>query len=253
VVLAVVGFLASTAGRAEVGLPTLVGGLGGVVILLWWISQRARVRAETEWMTAWGASHGLRFAGDPGEPPGAAPLLRLGHRRTLERAVVGLVADDPAAMLGHYTYWEQQTDGSGKRRERAYPFTVLVLDRPGTAALLPLLSAQPRGRLGGVFDGLGSALSSSRVVELESVDLHGAFRIVVDDDQADLAVRRVFTPAFMVWLAALGGSDLRFELEHGCLVVAVPEHSFDAERLDWLLGAGTEIARRVAAVAQDRS
>ena len=89
-----------------------------------------------------------------------------------------------------------------------------------------------------MLDGLRSALTSRRVIELESVRLDGAFRIAVADEQSDLSVRRVFTPAFMVWLEDLAGRDLRFELEAGTLVVAIPERCFDAERLDWLLGAG---------------
>ena len=66
-------------------------------------------------------------------------------------------------------------------------------------------------------------------------------------------MRRLFTPAFIVWLEELAGRDLRFELEAGTLLVAVPERWFDVERLDWLLGAATGIATRVAAVPLEGS
>jgi hypothetical protein len=203
-------------------------------------------------MSAWGARHGLELVGDPGEPPGATPLLREGDRRELANAVAGPIAGDPRGMVCHYTYWEEQRNSNGQKSERSTEHTLLILDLPASAGVLRFLTCAPRGFTGGLFDRISSALTRSRVVELESVELHGAFRICVADGQDDMAVRRLFTPAFMVWLAGLDGSELRFELEDGCLVAAIPDHCFDADRLDWLLAAGSEIARRIAAVPLER-
>jgi hypothetical protein len=184
----------------------------------------------------------------PKTPPKATPLLRESGRRRVANAVRGPIAGDPAGVVCHYT----RRVSNGKS-STDYPHTVVLLQLPATAAVLPVLSAYPRDLTGGLLDGVRGALSSRRVVELESVRLDGAFRIAVHDRQSDLSVRRVFTPAFMVWLEELEGRDLRFELEAGTLVVAVPERWFDAERLDWLLGAASGIATQVAAVPLEGS
>jgi hypothetical protein len=251
-VLALAGLVALAAGAGGLGGPALIAALGLAVIALWLGWHFAGAAADHDWMSAWGARHGLGLVADPGDPPGATPLLRAGDRRELANAVVGPVAGDPRGMVCHYTYWEKQRNSNGQTSETSTEHTLLVLDLPASAGVLRFLTATPRGFTGGLFDRISSALTSSRVVELESVELHGAFRICVDDGQDDLPVRRLFTPAFMVWLTGLDGSDLRFELEDGCLVVAIPDHCFDADRLDWLLAAGSEIARRVAAVPLER-
>ena len=236
------------AGDVARGAGLLASALGCGVLLVWLARSYAEARARHEWMARWGEPHGLRLVGDPGEPPGSTALLRQHDRRILLDAVVGPIAGDDAGMLCHYTSTEE-SDKSSQDHE----YTLCVLSLPATAAALPLLTAQPRGITGGLFDRISGALSRSRVVEHESVGAHRAFRIAVDDRQDELVLRRVLTPSFLVWLEGQAGSDLRFELEQGALVVALPGHSFEADRLDWLLGAGTEIARRLAVVPQHSS
>ncbi len=245
---AVGGLLLLAFGAGFAGILVLVLALGTGGLLGWGAWQKARQRAEREWMDVWGARHGLGSYAMPKTPPKATPLLRESGRRWVANAVRGPIAADPSGVVCHYT----RRVSNGKS-STDFPHTIVMLQLPATAAVLPVLSAYPRDVTGGLLDGLRGALTSRRVIELESVRLDGAFRIAVDDRQSDLSVRRLFTPAFMVWLEELEGRDLRFELEAGTLVVAIPERSFDAERLDWLLGAASRIATQVAAVPPEGS
>lgn len=240
---AVGGLLLLAFGAGAAGVLVLVVSLGTGGLVAWAAWQKARQRAQRAWMDHWGARHDLASYAMPKTPPKATPLLRESGRLWVANAVRGPIADDPTGVVCHYT----RRVSNGKS-STDYPFTIVLLQLPGTAAVLPTLSAYPRDLTGGMLDGLRSALTSRRVIELESVRLDGAFRIAVADEQSDLSVRRLFTPAFMVWLEELAGRDLRFELEAGTLVVAIPERCFDAERLDWLLGAATGIATQVSAV-----
>ena len=242
------GLVLLAAGAGYAGVLLLVLSLGTGVLLAWGAWQRSRQRAEREWMDRWGASRGLASYAMPRTPPKATPLLRENGRRWVANAVRGPIAGDPAGVVCHYT----RRVSNGKS-SADYPFTIVMLRLPTTAPVLPVLSAYPRDVTGGVLDGVRGALGGSRVIELESVRLDDAFRIAVDDAQSDLTVRRLFTPAFIVWLEELAGRGLRFELEAGTLVVAVPERWFDVERLDWLLGTATGIATRVAAVPLEGS
>ncbi len=242
------GLVLLAAGAGYAGVLVLVLSLGTGGLLAWGAWQRARQRAEREWMDGWGARHGLASYAMPKTPPKATPMLRESGRRWVANAVRGPIAGDPTGVVCHYT----RRVSNGKA-STDYPFTIVMLRLPTTAPVLPALSAYPRDVTGGMLDGARSALTSSRVIELESVRLDETFRIAVDDAQSDLTVRRLFTPAFIVWLEELAGRDLRFELEAGTLLVAVPERWFDVERLDWLLGAATGIATRVAAVPLEGS
>ena len=245
--LTAIGVVLFASGEAS-GIAIVVLGVGGWLLLLWWAWHVADSAAKAEWLQLWGASHELAPVERPGTGGELTALLRGGHRRKVLRAVEGRLDDHRPAAIWHYTYWVR-----ANRQELPHPFTLCVVDLPDTRSALPVLHATPRGASGGLFDGVSSALTARRVVDLESVRLDDTFRLAVDDRQDDLVLRRVMTPAFMVWLEDLAGTDLRFELEHGSLVVALPDHSFDRERLDWLLGAGTEIARRIAAVPHESS
>ena len=112
---------------------------------------------------------------------------------------------------------------------------------------IPRLSLHPRSfgdnRL---FDRIDSAITSDRVVELESSELQREYKLEVRDSASDEAVRLLFEPTFIVWCVEQSADDMMLEVEKGTLVVAIPGHSYDAAELDGLVEKATTIAARFA-------
>ena len=80
---------------------------------------------------------------------------------------------------------------------------------------------------------------------MESEALEKRFEILVGERQDEVWTRRLFTPAFVVWLAESTPKKLSVELVDGTLVAYVPGHKEDAKDLDALAAAAGEIARRL--------
>ena len=97
-----------------------------------------------------------------------------------------------------------------------------------------------------LFDSIDSALTSDRVVQLESAELEREYKLEVHDSAPDLAVRLLFEPAFMVWCLDQAADQMLIEIENGTLVVAIPDHSYDETQLDALVERAATIATRVA-------
>ena len=115
---------------------------------------------------------------------------------------------------------------------------------------IPRLSLHPRtfgdNRL---FDRIDSTVTADRVVELESSELEHEYKLQVADSTSDLAVRLLFEPAFIVWCLDQAADEMLLEIENETLVVAIPEHSYDAAQLDALVEKATTIAARLADAA----
>jgi len=224
-----------------VALVVAAGGLIGTLLL-------ATSRAKSAFLVAWASARGWSVD-DTNWVERATPLLRDGDRRESDDHVTGQLASGNLATLCHYTYEIRQTsttsNGGTTTHWEEHPFTVVETNvaAPG----IPALSLRPRGfgdnRL---FDRIGSAFTSRRVVELESSELQHEYKLEVADDASDIAVRRLFEPSFIVWCVEQAGYDLLFEIENDVLVVAIPGHSYDAAELDGLVENAATIAVRVA-------
>jgi hypothetical protein len=207
-------------------------------------------RAKSAFLEAWATARGWS-AGSADWVEEATPLLRDGDRRDSEHHIAGPLPGGEPAVLCHYTYEVRRTstssNGATSTSWEDYPFTVVEtrVSAPG----LPVLSLHPRSfgdnRL---FDRIDSAVTRNRVAALESAELEHAYKLEVADEVSDLAVRRVFEPSFIVWCIDQAPDEMLFELENDVLVVAIPDHSYDAAELDNLVEKASTIAAALAGV-----
>jgi hypothetical protein len=215
-----------------------------VVLIIIWV--RASGSAEDDFLTAWGRSHDLAFVESP-EVGEGTPLLRQGDKREAENGLVGLLDGHPLTLC-HYTYTvvTHSTDSNGNqtRHESDHPFTVARID--GITGPISRMTFHPRSIIDrGWFDRADSALSSDRVVELESMEMHKKYKLEVRDAVSDVDVRQLFEPSFIVWCT--DQKDVFFELEDGELVVAVKHHLAEQAPLDALLDRSRVVLARLAA------
>ena len=92
--------------------------------------------------------------------------------------------------------------------DEAKPIGRLVLSRREVHDLPALASLRDRA-------------TSLRHVELESAELHDVYELEVADRADDVAVRKVFSPAFVVYLVERAGEPLFIELRKRTLTVAL--------------------------------
>jgi len=205
-------------------------------------------RARAAFLVAWAKARGWS-ASDSNWIDEATPLLRDGDRRESDGHVSGRLAGGNPASLCHYTYEVRQTsttsNGGTSTHWEEHPFT--VVETTVDASGIPSLSLHPRSfgdnRL---FDRIDSAVTGDRVVDLESSELQHEYKLEVADEASDVAVRRFFEPSFIVWCLDHASDELLFEIENDVLVVAIPEHSYDAAELDGLVEKASTIASRLA-------
>jgi hypothetical protein len=211
----------------------------------------ADIRAKSAFVLAWAQSRGWDEDTDLWQEE-TTPLLRDGDRRKSTDHVCGPLTNGGLAALCHYTYEVEQhsggSNGQGTTTWDEHEFTVVQTDVDATG--IDRLSLHPRSfgdnRL---FDRIDSTLTSNRVMELESSELEHEYKLEVADSASDAAVRLVFEPAFMVWCLDQAADQLLVEIEGGVLVVAIPDHSYDADQLDALVEQATTIATRFADAA----
>ena len=206
-------------------------------------------------MDSWppGARHATSPSSRSRSSGAATALLRDGDKREASNGLSGRIGERDA-LICHYTCTDVSTDSNGHRHETDHRYTLARIDLP--SAGLSRLGLRPRD-LGSarVFDGVRGTFTRERVIELESSELHDAFRLLAGKDVDDAAVRRVFEPSFIVWcLEQRDPFRPFFELEGGTLVVAFDEHWREEAALDLLvahvhtvtryLGAGTTATSR---------
>ena len=215
-------------------------GAGGIMLLA---DRAARQQAEDEAYAAWVEARGW-------EPVRNLPaalvtsLLRCGDARRLEDGYVGLL-DGRTAAVGHFV-WEtvtQEVDDYGNVHETRVPHDHTVLETLTGLQSMTRLSLTPRHHgQGRLTDGLASALTSDRSLELESAEFCDAYRLFVADEESELVVRRVFTPALIVQLVELAGARITIEFETGALVCSVHGRAAGKELLDAMEAASVAVA-----------
>ena len=205
-------------------------------------------RAKSAFLQAWAQSRG--WAEDTGTwLDEATPLLRDGDRRESKDHVSGLLGGDSRAALCHYTYEvrNEHVDSKGNTTTSWESHEFTVVETSVIAGGLSRLTLHPRSfgdnRL---FDRIDSKLTSDRVVELESSELEHEYKLEVADAASDAAVRLLFEPSFIVWCVDQAADQMLLEIENETLVVAIPDHSYDAAQLDGLVEKATTIAARLA-------
>ena len=157
------------------------------------------------------------------------------------------------ALPLHLRGGAETTDSEGNTTTswEAHPFT--VVETGGNAPGIPCLTLHPRSfgdnRL---LDRIDSALTSDRTVELESSELEREFKLEVPDLAADMAVRLLFEPAFIVSCLDQGTGKL-LEIENDTVVAAIPGHSYDTAELDGLVDWARTVTARLADVRESTS
>jgi hypothetical protein len=204
-------------------------------------------RAKSAFLQAWARSRGWTTDTDMWLDE-ATPLLRSGDRHKSNDHVCGPLTSGSQAALCHYTYEvrHENVDSRGNTTTHWETHEFTVIETGVTALGIPRLSLHPRSfgdnRL---FDRIDSALTSGRVVQLESSDLEREYKLEVADSASDVAVRLLFEPAFIVWCLDQAADRMLLEIENEALVVAIPDHSYDAAQLDGLVEKATTIATRL--------
>jgi hypothetical protein len=215
-------------------------GAGAVGILAWQaIGRLAQEQEYADWMArrGWQPARNLPAAL-------VTSLLRAGDTRRLEDGFEGEI-EGRRAGIGHFIWEtvERSVDEYGNVHETRIPHTDTVLETLTGLQSMTRLTLTPRhlgqGRL---TDGLASALTTDRSVELESAEFCSAYRLFVADEESELVVRRVFTPALIVQLVALAGARMTIEFETGALVCSVHGRVGTTELLDAMEAASVAVA-----------
>jgi hypothetical protein len=186
----------------------------------------------------------------------ATPLVRSGDERRLDRGYALTVAGCPAA-IGHLACIPveriRQEDSDEVERVRLPPAHYTVLEVVTGLSDVIRFTLIPRSGWGGKLDGVMSAMTVDRTVNLESAELRDGYRLMVADDDSELAVRKLFTPKLISDLLEHLPADGRVEFETGALVVAVPGHRYDEQTCDALIAAGTSLTAGLTAPAAGSS
>jgi hypothetical protein len=219
-------------------LLALLVGLG----VVFWIADRNAAKAFWE---VYARVRGFELTEARTRLPEATPLLRAGMTSYATRTLDGQIVPGIFGTLSLYTY-EEETVGLNGQVETAYhEFTLALAEVPECAPYIPELYAearrgpQPLAKFGDAFR------RGKRRVRLESEALDRRFELLVGDGQDEVWTRRLFSPAFVVWLAEESPRKLSFELVDGTLVAYLPGHREDAKGLDALAAAAGAVARRL--------
>jgi hypothetical protein len=232
------------AGAASHQLVIMLAGPAVVVLLILVIAYAmADDQAEDEFFERFAAAHGLMHASKYSLPT-FTPLLAGGDRRHCEHWMMG-----DGRALGWFTYEVRHDNGDKADTWEPHGFTIAT-DDLGELDMALFQGIYLRRRRG-VFDKLDTDsnwLHKSRLekVELESTAFCDRYELWREADQDEIIVRQLFAPTFVVWLAE-HPLHPGFEVRAGVLVVFIPDHCGEAGRLEFLLMARAEIAKRIRA------
>jgi len=231
----ILGLLINISTAWVLPLLALLVGLG----VVFWIADR---NAAREFWEIYARTRGYELGGRT-RLPESTPLLTEGSDRYATRTLDGQLAPGFFGTIALFTY-EEETIGLNGRRETSYhEFTLAAAEVPECAPYIRELYVLAR-RGPRLLSKLGDAFRRGRRrVSLESEELDKRFEIFVGEGQDEVWTRRLFSPAFVVWLAESAPRELTIELVDGTLVVYVPGSVEDAKGLDGMGAVAVAIAR----------
>jgi hypothetical protein len=241
---AIAAAIAFTIGASQHNVLVMVGGPAAVALVVLVISYaRADSQAEDEFFETFAHARGLWHASKYSVPE-LTPLLGGGDRRHCEHWMTGDVRS-----LGWFTFEIRHENGDKPDTWEPQKFTVAVEDL-GELGMARFQGIYLRRRRG-VFDRLDTDSNWLRKhhlkkVELESTAFCERYELWAEEDQDGIVVRQLFAPSFVVWLAE-HPLQPGFEVRAGTLVVFIPGHCGEAGKLEFLLMAEAEIAKRIRA------
>jgi hypothetical protein len=231
-------------------LPVIAAVVAVVVLLYQWT--RSEGEAADDFFRAFAPTAGLEYVVSGTLPP-ITPLLSAGEvqlcKHVMEGPLFGALGG-PACTLAHYEFQVSHADGENGARKVPHDFTVCALEVPGALPVFHgvYLRRRPQIRIPGLWDDW-LARAHAHEVDLESADFEALYELRAARDQDQGALYELFSPSFILWLA---GHPLRpgFECKAGTLVVFIPGHEGDADRLTLFHEASREVARRVSAAVE---
>ena len=222
-------------------------------------SHRVRIR-EARALAAWSGRHGLGFRMAYGKDPSYRLLRRkdVAAENIAEGAIVGA----RTGAVAHIAI--------SRRRYRLLAVVPLMnwlafagddlwtvvqvkLGKRDLRHLERLLLRRTGVRDAALVGALLDAATPLRHVELESVELHDTYALEVADGADDIAVRRLFEPAFIVELIDRSDWPLVIDVEDGMLTVALQGRILDEALLDDLLGVARRLATRLVPAIRDEA
>jgi hypothetical protein len=233
---------AFTIGAASHKTAVMVGGPIAVVLLVvvlcWFVADS---QAEDEFFNRFSQAHSMTHSLE-WQLNALTPLLGGGDRRKCEHWM-----EAGGLAIGWYTFEVKREHGDQPDTWESYDFTLSTVDMGelGMRRFQGIYLRRKRGILDRL-DNDANWLSGHRLekVELESTAFCDRYELWAEADQDALALRQLFSPTFVIWLAE-HPLEPGFELRAGTLVVFIPEHCGEAGKLDWLLMATGEISKRV--------
>jgi hypothetical protein len=241
---AIAAVIAFTIGASQHSVVIMAGGPAAVALLVLAIAYvMADRQAEDEFFKTFAQAHRLMHASKYGVPE-LTPLLGGGDRRHCEHWMMG-----DARSAGWFTFEVRHDNGDKPDTYEAHEFTVAMTDL-GELGMARFQGIYLRRRRG-MFDRLDSDSNWLRrhhlkKVELESTAFCDRYELWAEEDQDDIVVRQLFAPSFVIWLAE-HPLQPGFEVRAGTLVVFIPGHCGEAGKLEFLLMAEAEIAKRIQA------
>ena len=209
-----------------------------VVAICWYLADS---QAENEFFKRFADAHQMTHS-PKWQLFELTPLLGAGDRRHVTHWM-----ENKNAGIGWYTFEVRHDNGENKDTWESFNFTVSMVDL-GELGMKRFQGIYMR-RKRGMFDRLNSDanwLSTHHLekVELESTAFCDRYELWRERDQDEITMRQLFAPSFVVWLA---NHPLQpgFELRAGTLLVFLPGEVGEAGKLEWLLMAADEIAKRI--------
>lgn len=210
-----------------------------------WIS--ATNRADQEFHE--GAAEALRltYFGEQEILP-LTPLLGAGDRRTFRHCMQGPLREaGPAVTLCQYEFEIRHSNGDKPDTWTSYEWTTAIVELEQAMERFPgFYLREDKGFLGRIASDDWLPDRNLERVELESIAFNERCDLLAVEGQDPVALRRLFSPSFVVWLTE-HPLDLGIELRAGTLVVYVPGPVEDVGNLVFLLDATREILTRVEA------
>jgi hypothetical protein len=136
------------------------------------------------------------------------------------------------------------SDNRGNRNKTFRPFTLGVVEVPECADHMPELYCQRKGGLRSLEKFEDLFRRSKERVTLESEALAGRYETFCRKGQDAVWLRRMFSPAFIVWLTESAPDKFAFELVDGTLVAYVRGHQEDTAGLEAVAAATGQVVTR---------
>lgn len=183
--------------------------------------------------SSFAAAHGLEALS--AHPAGSlTPLLVEAGNGQLSPAARGRIPGDVDGVVGHLAY----------TRNATFRFSVALAEIPGSTEFVPRLFCIRRGRRTRDDEFYGFEARHSKLWT-ESTKLNERYTVSTSPFQDPLWLRRLFSPAFIDWLASEPPEDFSFELAYGALLGSVEEDYPDAAGIEALCRATAHVAERI--------